>query len=148
LDKEGLVIYSGVNIESILIQKYRNIVPNDPKIMDELMKDDSEEFKAFVKTGKRPEIKVAVKAVVEVVVVHASSNSSSNSASNSAAAPVSAEKAALFERIGKAKIKLYEIKTIEWDEISNRDEALDAMMIVDELTAEHFEILVKIERGE
>ena len=143
LDKEGLVIYSGVNIESILIQKYRNIVPNDPKIMDELMKDDSEEFKAFVKTGKRPEIKVAVKAVVEVVVVH-----SINSASNSAAAPISAEKAALFERIGKAKIKLYEIKTIEWDEISNRDEALDAMIVAEELNAEQTKILEKIERGE
>lgn len=141
LDKEGLVIYSGVNIESILIQKYRNIVPNDPKIIDELMKEDSEEFKAFVKTGKRPEIKVAVKKVVAEVVAEVV-------ASNSAAAPISAERSALFERIANAKAKLIGLTVIDFDEMCTRDEALDAMIVTDEPTAEQFEILVKIERGE
>jgi len=144
LDKEGLVIYSGVIIENILIQKYKNIVPNDPKIMDALMKDDSEEFKVFFKTGRRPEIKAkAVAEVIAEVVVEVV-----NSSSHHASAPVSTEKALLLERIGKAKIKLYEIKTIEWDEISTRDEALDVMIVAEELNAEQIEILEKIERGE
>jgi superfamily II RNA helicase len=41
LDKEGIVIYSGVNIDDILIQRYREIVPNKRDLIDALLTDES-----------------------------------------------------------------------------------------------------------
>ena len=66
LDMVGVVIFCGVIVDDILVQRYKKIVRNDPVIMDQLMDGDSEEFIKFVKTGERPVPKVVIKPV-EVV---------------------------------------------------------------------------------
>lgn len=53
LDKEGVVIYSGVNITNILVQQYKSVKPNDKSVMEKLFLDDSD-FKTFAFTGVRP----------------------------------------------------------------------------------------------
>ena len=54
MDTEGIVIYTGVNITSILTPQYRSVVPNDPALMSSMFTDESEDFKTFVMTGVRP----------------------------------------------------------------------------------------------
>jgi hypothetical protein len=68
MDTEGIVIYSGVNITSILTPQYRSVVPNDPALMSSMFTDESEDFKTFVMTGVRP---VLVAPVVTVPIVSA-----------------------------------------------------------------------------
>jgi hypothetical protein len=67
LDMVGVVIFCGVIVDDILVQRYKRITRNDPAIMDQLMEGDSEEFIKFVKTGERPVPKVVIKPV-EVVI--------------------------------------------------------------------------------
>jgi hypothetical protein len=63
LDMVGVVIYCGVIVNNILVQRYKRITKNDPPLMDKLLNGDSEEFIKFVKTGERPVPKVVIKPV-------------------------------------------------------------------------------------
>jgi len=54
LDHEGIVIYSGVNISDVLVQRYRRVVPNDKKLMESLLTNESKDFKKYVLTGEKP----------------------------------------------------------------------------------------------
>ena len=63
LDMVGVVIYCGVIVNNILVQRYKRITKNDPSLMDKLLNGDSEEFIKFVKTGERPVPKVVIKPV-------------------------------------------------------------------------------------
>jgi hypothetical protein len=62
LDHEGIVIYSGVNISDVLVQRYRRVVPNDKKLMESLLTNESKDFKKYVLTGEKP-VKKDVKIV-------------------------------------------------------------------------------------
>jgi hypothetical protein len=63
LDMVGVVIYCGVIVNNILVQRYKRITKNDPPLMDKLLNGDSDEFIKFVKTGERPVPKVVIKPV-------------------------------------------------------------------------------------
>lgn len=66
LDMVGVVIFCGVIVDDILVQRYKRITRNSPSLMDELMDGDSEDFIKFVRMGERPVPKVVIKSV-EVV---------------------------------------------------------------------------------
>jgi len=62
LDHEGIVIYSGVNISDVLVQRYRRVVPNDKKLIESLLTNESKDFKKYILTGERP-VKKDIKIV-------------------------------------------------------------------------------------
>lgn len=70
LDMVGIVIFCGVVVDDILIQRYKRIVRNNPNIMDTLIESDSEDFKKFLKNGERPQLveKVQMKQVTKQLV--------------------------------------------------------------------------------
>jgi hypothetical protein len=59
----GVVIFCGVIVDDILVQRYKRITRNSPSLMDELMDGDSEDFIKFVRMGERPVPKVVIKPV-------------------------------------------------------------------------------------
>ena len=63
LDMVGVVIFCGVIVDDILVQRYKRITRNSPSLMDELMDGDSEDFIKFVRMGERPVPKVVIKPV-------------------------------------------------------------------------------------
>jgi hypothetical protein len=67
LDKEGIIIYNGLNLDNILVQKYKKIVPNNISIMEELVENDSYEMKHFIITGERLEKKQEPIKISEII---------------------------------------------------------------------------------
>jgi hypothetical protein len=63
LDMVGVVIFCGVIVDDILVQRYKRITRNNLSLMDELITGDSEDFIKFVRMGERPVPKVVIKPV-------------------------------------------------------------------------------------
>jgi superfamily II RNA helicase len=140
LDKEGIVIYSGVNIDSILIPKYRQIVPNNPELIEELFTEETEDFKKFIRTGERVvhEVKVVVKSVgVKSNEVKVESNSSCNSSSVKC-------NAQLLEKINIIKEKLYKLQ-VDWLKLSDLLDFLDIVENNVSPTLDHIQLLKILE---
>jgi hypothetical protein len=55
-DKEGNIIYAGVDISNILIPKYSVVTRNTVERMNELLDGESDEFKNYILNEVRPEI--------------------------------------------------------------------------------------------
>jgi len=60
LDAEGFIIYSGVNINNILIHKYKHIVRNNSELMKSLLTDETIGFANYVINEERPEIEESI----------------------------------------------------------------------------------------
>lgn len=59
-DKEGNIIYAGVDISNILIPKYSVVTRNTVERMNELLDGESDEFKNYILNEVRPEIPEAI----------------------------------------------------------------------------------------
>ena len=118
LDKEGIVIYSGVNMDGILVHKYRHIVPNKPELIQALLTDESADFRTFIATGERPVAKVSALSESKSSESKSSNSVTSNSSSsNSASVKVlpTKEEIELIDRISKACAKLQVIPFDDWE---------------------------------
>ena len=56
LDSEGFIIYSGVNINNILIHKYKHIIRNNIELMKSLLNNETFGFKNYILNEVRPDI--------------------------------------------------------------------------------------------
>jgi len=54
LDAEGFIIYSGININNLLIHKYKDVVKNSKELMQSILTNESEAFKNFIVNEERP----------------------------------------------------------------------------------------------
>ena len=68
-DKKARHFFSGVEIEPLLVPTYHPMGRNDPALLQPLVEGDSEDFRAFVLTERRPVTVAAVAAVVAVAAI-------------------------------------------------------------------------------